>query len=232
VNGIIAQTVSNKFTSDSAADKVTAVSNDINSLIDKSQALGNSQGTSVIIQDNDHSLRELIKDQINRHVTFIGGSDETLRSDPADIPFRAACGSVLQSLWPGAAAFDLLSRGRHEEPKVPVALTVVLLAALVIALALFLTLPLKADKEQLQALSHEIQVKEKEYKEVETLQKEISGLESEVIFIRNFNTGTSSLAILNELTQLLPGTAWLSNVTITESTVSIVGFADSASVLI
>jgi Tfp pilus assembly protein PilN len=212
--------------------KAEAVSQDINSLIDASRERGNSPRANVIIKDDDQSLRELLRTQSDMKITFVEGSADYDLTDHTNIPYSAACGSVLQSLWAGDAGFNLLSKGRQEQEKLPVILTVILLIALVIALAFFFTLPVKADKERLETVSQEVRAKEKTYREIEILQKEITSLESEVAFIRNFKKGSTSLDILNELTSLLPETAWLSNITVTETTVSIVGFADSATELL
>jgi Tfp pilus assembly protein PilN len=232
VNGIISRTIAETFTADSLRSKAEAVSQDINSLIDASRERGNSPRANVIIKDDDQSLRELLRTQSDMKITFVEGSADYDLTDHTNIPYSAACGSVLQSLWAGDAGFNLLSKGRQEQEKLPVILTVILLIALVIALAFFFTLPVKADKERLETVSQEVRAKEKTYREIEILQKEITSLESEVAFIRNFKKGSTSLDILNELTSLLPETAWLSNITVTETTVSIVGFADSATELL
>ncbi len=129
----------------------------------------------------------------------------------------------------GAEGMNLLDKGIHRTLKPPLALTLVLLAALA-ALGLFwLVSPLQIEEKRVAAIDREIASRKEEVNKIESLKKELNGVEQEITTIRNFKTSRPvMLDLLREMTRVLPKNAWLSRVRFTESTVEIEGYAASA----
>jgi Tfp pilus assembly protein PilN len=70
-------------------------------------------------------------------------------------------------------------------------------------------------------------------KKVETLKKDVDALESEVSTISDFKKGRPmALHILKELTTILPKSAWLTRVRVTNTGVEIDGYAAAATELL
>ncbi len=128
-----------------------------------------------------------------------------------------------------AAGINLLDRGIHRRPKAPLALTLLLLAALVGAGLFWMVSPLQIEGERAGIIDREIAARADAVKRVEALKKEIQGLEKEIAVINAFRTAHPlTLNLLKELTLVLPNNVWLSRVRFTESTAEIEGYAASA----
>jgi Tfp pilus assembly protein PilN len=144
-----------------------------------------------------------------------------------------AVGGALESLWPKAKGFNLLSRGHHEKPKTPVALTVILMLVLAILGILYLLSPLKVGEKRLKEIDRQIALRKDDVRKVESLKKEIDSMKDEVSVITGFKGNKPmDLDILKELTSILPKTSWLTRVRITETAVEIEGYAASATELL
>jgi general secretion pathway protein L len=150
------------------------------------------------------------------------------RQDIKKIPGMAA-GGMLESLQSRSMKPDLLSKGSHKASATPVALTLVLLAA-ILAIGLFhVIMPLRMEKERLNEIDRQIMSVKEEAGKVEKLKKEVELLESEIAAIDNFkNNSPMFLSIMKELTTIIPMNAWLTRIKITEAMVEIEGYADTA----
>ena len=88
-------------------------------------------------------------------------------------------------------------------------------------------------RNELGALTTEIKKKRPEVEAVEKLQKQREMLRKEILELEKIRSGEiSKIAILKELTQLLPSTVWIWNLKYNGKEIEISGFADSASDLI
>lgn len=88
-------------------------------------------------------------------------------------------------------------------------------------------------KNELTAINSEIKARKPEVESIEKLQKKNEALKKEILEMEKIRSGeTSKIAILNELTQLLPNTVWIWNLKYDGKEVEINGYADSASDLI
>jgi Tfp pilus assembly protein PilN len=144
-----------------------------------------------------------------------------------------ACGSVLEALWPHARGFNLLRKGAREKARVPIVLTLVLAIALFAIGVLYVVTPLKLEEQRLEAIDRRVASLKGEVKKVEALKKEVEGAEAEISTIENLKKGKPmTLALIKELTTLLPKSAWLTRVRITEATVEIDGYAATATDLL
>lgn len=128
-----------------------------------------------------------------------------------------------------AGEMNLLGKGMHKPPKTPLALTIVLVSVL-IALGLFwLVSPLRIAEKRIEIIDREIAVRRGEVKKIETLKKDLEGVEKEIAAIETFKTSRPvTLNLLKEMTRVLPANTWLSRIRFTESTVEIEGYAASA----
>jgi general secretion pathway protein L len=124
---------------------------------------------------------------------------------------------------------NLLDKGIHRRPKTPMALTILLLAALIASGLFWLVSPLQIEEKKAEIIDREIAARKDEVKKVEALKKEMAGLEKEIAAINAFRTARPlTLNLLREMTRVLPNNVWLSRVRFTESTVEIEGYAASA----
>jgi Tfp pilus assembly protein PilN len=142
---------------------------------------------------------------------------------------RCAIGSLLESLWPNGAGVNLLSRGRITKRRTPVALTFLLVAFLVAMATVYVVSPLRVEERRLQEIENQIQLRKGEVKKVEALKKELEGIEAETAAINAFKGDRIMvLAILKELTTILPRNVWLSRIHVAENKVELEGYASSA----
>jgi Tfp pilus assembly protein PilN len=232
INGLLAGSFSS-LSSDRAA-RIEDIAAGIRSLTDTAtgRARKNPQ-VVVLIPHSDPSLKESIKLQVNSPIKFLGEADSGLRlPGEQDVPYAAA-GTLLESLWPNSKGLNLLKSGRYETPKTPAGLTVVLILAIVAVGALNVMAPLRLEKERLQTITHQIGLKKKEAMKVEALKKESDSLKGEISTINDFKQDNPlTLNLLKELTVILPKTTWLTRVRMTDTTVQIEGYSDSATSLL
>jgi general secretion pathway protein L len=93
--------------------------------------------------------------------------------------------------------------------------------------------PLQIEKKRLKEIDKQIMLRKDDVKKVEALKKEIDTLSEEVSNIDNFKENKPMvLSILKELTTILPQTTWLTRVRISDTTVNIEGYAESATGLL
>ena len=145
----------------------------------------------------------------------------------------AAAGSMVESLWPQAKGFNLLQKGRPEKAKIPVTFTAVLLLALLAMGIFYIVAPLRIEEKRLEEIDRRVAAIRTEVRKVEALKKEVDALENEVSTINNFKKGKPmALQILKELTAILPKSAWLTRVRITDTTVELEGYAAAATELL
>jgi general secretion pathway protein L len=149
-----------------------------------------------------------------------------------ELPFTAL-GGVLESLWPKAGKLDLFSKGIQKKSRAPMAVTAFLLLAMIATGIFFLVASLRIEKIRGHQVDRQILSVRGEVKKAEAIRKEGDILANEIATINSFKqTSPMALAILKELTTILPKTAWLTRVRITETTVDIEGYASAAAELL
>lgn len=188
----------------------------------------------VLLRDKSATLKELLKLQMNLPVRILNETDLQLSSSVPykEIPYAAA-GAVLESLLPGSKGFNLLKKAIHDTPKTPKVVTILLILIILALWILYVLSPLRVETKRLSEIDRQIQIRKDEVLKVEALKKETESLNTEVETIQNFKANKPmALNILKELTTILPKTAWLSRVRITETTVELEGYATSATGLL
>ncbi len=170
-------------------------------------------------------------DHLNVPVRVLSDDDikQRLLTDKEGVPGSAA-GGLLESLWTGARGFNLLAKGAYDRTRPSMAVTLVLIILLLIALIPYVLLPLQKEERRLAEIDRQISLRKEEVMKVEGLRKEADVLIGEMTAIRAFKEKRPmALVILRELTGILPKTAWLTRIKMTETTVDIEGYAASAS---
>jgi len=170
-------------------------------------------------------------DHLDAPVKVLSDDDirQKLFTDKEGLP-GSATGGLLESLWTGARGFNLLGKGVYGKTKAPMAVTLVLAIILLVALIPFVMLPLQREERRLTEIDRQISLRKEEVMKVEGLRKEADILMNEMAAIRAFKEKRpTALVVMKELTGILPKTAWLTRMKMTETTVDIEGYAASAS---
>jgi hypothetical protein len=140
-----------------------------------------------------------------------------------------AIGGVLSSLWTKSKAMNLLSRGRVKSTRTPLALTIILLTALLSMVMLSLFIPMYLENQKVKAIDGEISARKEAIKKIELLRKEYNSLQDDQKAIEGFKqTNPQALKILKELTVILPKSVWLTRVHMRDASVTVEGYATSA----
>lgn len=213
---------------DVQGESVGGLLSDVTSLINSARTGGLTPETVMLI-NGDERVRQQIESTTSIPVKII---DRT-RFDYYGGDACTASGGVIESLWKDAKPLNLLKRGIIEIDKPSYVLTVVLLLALLISIGFYMITPLKVEEKRLQEINRQIAEKEEDVKKIEALKREIEAVNAEVSTINNFK-GSRPLAIdvLKELTSILPKKAWLTGLSIRESTLEIDGYSTSATELL
>jgi len=214
--------------------KIETIMTEIEPLIDAVKKQGKAPQIMALLKDNNPTLKEMLKLQMNLPVRILNETDTKIKlSEPQEELTYAAIGGVLESLWPKAKGLNLLKKGDHEVPKTPMALTIVLMLMIIALWILYIIAPFQIEGKRLEEIDRQIMLRKEEVKKVEALKKEIEALNDEISTINNFKRNRpATLDILRELTQVIPAKTWLTRMRITEATVDIEGYADSATGLL
>ncbi len=230
----ISNLIAGSFSAADEQSQADLVVRGISPLIDAIRGRGSDPRIVVYLKDADSGLKELLKAQLQQSVVFLNEMDIRLKG-PADgkgIPY-AAVGGALESLWPKADGLNMLTRGIHATVRTPKFLTAVLMLLILGLWIVYLIAPLQIEEKRLEEIDRQIMARKEEVKKVEGLRKEIEALETEIAAINNFKLDRRmSLDVLKELTMILPKSAWLSRVRISEINVDMEGYASSASGLL
>lgn len=143
-------------------------------------------------------------------------------------------GGLVEALWPGQTGFNLASRGREIGYKSPInRITWVLLGLILLAMILYLVIPLHLEKARLDRIDYQISIRKNDVRAIEALKQEAAAIGTDMAVIRNFKeSAPMTLDIMRELTTLLPKNVWLTRLRITGETVEIEGYAASATDLL
>ena len=164
-----------------------------------------------------HDLSESLKKAISGPVSGEGVS---------------AIGASLMGIS-GKETLNLLSLGKRETVKKPVALSAFLLILLALIIGASLTLPVIKNEKEVEALTVEINTLKGRVKEVEALKGELKVLNKKINAIRGFKSNAPvMIEILKEVTTLLPDDTWLTRLEVKDGKATFEGFSDSATKLI
>lgn len=189
----------------------------------------------VLFRGSTPSLKEMLRVSLGPSAMVLGETDLKIDIPAAygkELSYKAL-GSLVESLWPPARRYSLLSKGVHQVRKTPKALTIVLLVAILGLLSLYAVAPVWVEGKKLQDIDRQIALRKDDVRKVEALKKEIDAAKAEIGLIESFKEGRPlTLNLLRELTTVLPKTAWLTRARITETGAEIEGYASSATELL
>jgi Tfp pilus assembly protein PilN len=216
------------FPENDPSGKADVIADGIGPAIDLAKSLGITPAVIAYMKDkNDISLSV----RLGMPVKVLNGGDIKPRvsTDLDDFSYNAV-GVALESLWPGAKQFNILGKGFEARVSIPKAVTFALILLLLAAWVPYVVLPLQREEKRLQEINRQISMRKDEVKKVEALRKEVDTASAEVTAIDNFKESRPmSLVLLKELTTSLPKSVWLTRSRVTETTVDIEGYANSAS---
>jgi Tfp pilus assembly protein PilN len=210
--------------------KIDSISTEIKPLIEKLQNFNKSAQMIMLLRDQNPVLKEMLKQRLNLPVRVLNETDIKVKISEKyeEIPY-AAVGGLLESLWPKAGGFNLLTKGLHEKSRSPKTLTIILMLAILALWIVYLVAPLRTEEKRLKEIEHQILLRKEEVTRVEAIKKEIEALQEEISTINNFKVSRPIvLDILKELTDILPRNAWLSRMRVSDNNVYIEGYASSA----
>ncbi len=212
--------------------RLDAIMAEIDPLMEAQKKEGKSPTVMVSLRDRNPSFKEMLKLKAAAPLEFLEETEIPLGVPARDIPYEAA-GGVVESLWPKARGLNLLAKGRREKERQPVAVSIVLVAALVVLGIIYLVSPLRIEGNRIQEIDRQIDMRKEDVRKVEALKKDIENAQAEISTIEDFRAARPmTLTIIRELTTILPKSAWLTRVRITETTVEIEGYASSATELL
>ncbi|MCL5023903.1 MAG: PilN domain-containing protein [Nitrospirae bacterium] len=230
--GFMTGAFSGNFGSADERARLDILMGEVGPLLDAARGQGKSPELIVSLRDRSVSFREMLKLRTTLPLRFLEETEIPLNVSAKEVPCEAA-GGVIESLWPKANGFNLLAKGREVKERPPVGVSFVLLAVVLLMWVLYLLSPLKIEGNRLEEIDQQIAMRKEEVKKVETLKKDIEGVQGEISAIADFKeTRPMALILLRELTTILPKTAWLTRLRITATTVEIEGYASSATELL
>jgi general secretion pathway protein L len=142
-------------------------------------------------------------------------------------------GSLVSSLVPSYENTNLLTRGKKPRSRVPLSLTILLLVILLASAIAYVFLPLSIEQKRIANIDQQIAAMKPAIRQVEQLKKEVAAQEKEIAVIDSFKTNRiRSIDLIKEITKIIPKTAWLTRARLTDTSVDIEGYAQSASEII
>jgi Tfp pilus assembly protein PilN len=201
---------------------------------DRAASEGKDLNCIILLNNSSISLKEILRMKLGIPVSVLGESDIkiSVKGHPKGFSYYAISSSI-EALWSKANRFNLLNMGYVEKVKKPIALTIVLLLALFSLGAFYVVQPVEIEKQRLKEIDHQIAIKKDEVKKVEAIKKNIDDISNEISMINNFKGSKPlSIVILKELTSTLPKTDWLTRFKISDTVVTIEGYAESSTRLL
>ena len=228
--GIVASTFYGTFSGHNRESNIEQVAEELVPLLNQVK----NEGISPVVVLCPIEGYTMLEQKIGVPVHILKKSDiqSMFKTAGRDIVF-APLGGLLEAIRPGTKGFNLISKGAKEVKKIPLLITVILLAIIIATIIPYLVVPLEIQKSRLRVIDAHIASRKGEIKKIEALKKEISTLSGEIARIKEFKESRPmALDIMKELTTLLPNTVWLTRTRITEETVEIEGYASTATELL
>ncbi len=229
--GSIVSSLSAQFSSDDETSQSRQLGADLMRLAHNDDDRGEPK-VILHMKRKSQTLRELVRLGTNMNVLMIDEVDLRLamREPQSNVPYAAVAG-VLDTLWPAVkqGRLNLMTKGRHQEVRTPRVLTLILCLVIIAAAVYYMISPIQIEEKRLKELDRQIALRKGDVKKVESLKKEIESVKKEIAVIENFKKNRPmTMTIVKEITSVLPKTAWLTRLRITETTVEIEGYSNSA----
>lgn len=230
--GLITAARSGSLGTGDERSQVEVITDEIEMLVGEAKKNAVSPQIILSLKGSSPTLREMLKLRMNVTFKILEEGGSTFGLSSGEIPHEAV-GGVLESLWPKARGLNLLTRGIQKRVKTPVALSVILVAAILVIWGVSIFIPVGVEEKRLAQIQSEIAARKEEVRKVEALKKDVEALEKEISVVGNFKGARPmNLDLVKELTGVLPKKTWLSRLRITGTTVEIEGYATSATELL
>ena len=227
IDGRLCGVVSERFTGADDSARGVIISEGMKLLVDSARKRNVTLRPPVFMSGGSPALAEKLKTILGLPVSRLDGYHTASGSD------STAAGGLMESLRPGAHRLDLLSRGRHELPAVPKALSIMLALLLIACWIFYVMAPIQLEEKRLEGIEHQVKLLKGKTKDLDVLQKDIDTANSQIETVNNFREGRpATLSLIKELTTVLPKSVWLTRLRITMSTVEIEGYSSSPSELL
>jgi general secretion pathway protein L len=231
-DGRWAASIAGDFPAGGGETAVLRVAEAIDGLVEQMKAEGGAPPRVFVHLDAPGERWSDLRSAVGAPVRFLGESDlAPLALDPGvrEGLSPEALGGLLECLWPGARGLDLLSKGSHPPKRTPRAPTAVLLVLLALLGLFWLVSPLTFADRKIEAIDREIASRRDEVLKIEAVRRDLDGVVKEIATIDSFKTSRPmKLNLIREITKVLPKTAWLSRLRITDTALEVEGFASSA----
>jgi len=231
MNGTILNTFSGNFNTEDHQEKIRILKEQIEPLMQILKIKEKPEKLTIFLKEKDHSIKEIIKTVLPYSIKFIDETQFKVKIHNAK-SYSSAAG-VIEYLWPKSEGLNLLSKGNHQKTKPPFILSFILIFAIIIMWVLYIIAPLRVEKQRLNEINKQIEMRKEEVKKIESLKKDISAVIDEINLINNFKYSKHmDIDLLKNLTSILPKSAWLSRVRITETNVELEGYTTESATAI
>jgi Tfp pilus assembly protein PilN len=221
--------VNGRFSADDDTSVADIISAEMKPLIDTAKRRNNSPRLFALLGGSP-ALKERLGTSLAFPISLLDEIDTGLgRSYGQKHVHYVAAGGVMEALQPGRQKLNLLSKGLHERAKTPMGLTAVLAALLLGLWIVYQLAPVQLETKRLADIERQIKLHKSGVKDWEALKNQIDSVNSEIETINGFKENRPmTLTILKELTAVLPQSAWLTRMSIGQSTVNIEGYTTSS----
>ncbi|MEE9910469.1 MAG: pilus assembly protein PilM [Deltaproteobacteria bacterium] len=145
----------------------------------------------------------------------------------------AALGGFLEAAGTNPQSFNLLAAGKDKKRRKPLALTVLLFAAIAAICAFYYVAPIVMEEQKVEQIDLRLTGLRPEIKKIEALKNEADAIADDIRVINDFKKqSVLTIDALKELTAILPEKTWLTRLKVTESSAEIEGFAAKATAII
>jgi general secretion pathway protein L len=230
----ISNVFTGNFPAESEQSHADLIVKEITPIIDAIKISGREPRIMVHIRDAGPGIKELLKARLHPSIHFLNEMGIKMKHPAYQKGISyAAVGGTLESLWPKANGLNLFTKGIHRPAGAPKLLTVILLLMILGLWIVYLVAPMQIEQKRLVEIDRQLASRKEEVKKVEALKKERQALEGETATINDFKRNRRmSLDILKELTAILPKSAWLSRVRVSQTNLDLEGYASSATGLL
>jgi general secretion pathway protein L len=226
-NGVLSLTFSGAFLSKDLQRKAQDLTTEIRGLLDRHLPGGDPLW---IIAARTEEAGKALAERMGRPVKII--QTDILRDRMGETPkgtSLAALGGIVATVAPEARGMNLLERGVHTAKKVPLALTAVLVLALMAAGLFLLVSPLQLEERRIAEIERQLDLYKEDVRKADAIKREVEAIETDIASIYRFKEQRPVyLEILREMTAIMPKNTWLSRARITDDSMDIEGYSATA----
>jgi len=225
---------SGEFRTADDKDQIQQIADNIHQIINIDNKNAASPPIYILFKNKGPAFKEMFKSALNIPFKVLDEIDIGISfTGSKDIISYPAIGGALEALWQRSTGFNLLAKGQRIKERKPLALTIILLLVLAAMGILYAVAPLYIENKKIEEIDRQILARKDEVKKVEALKKEIEAINRDIDTINGFKRDRHmTMNILKEFTSIVPKSAWLTRLRVSDKTVEIEGYATSATDLL